>query len=324
VKRVGLGLLALGLALAGFVATPLTAGTPRAPKAGPIRLPSGVKIGAVHVGGLTPSAAYMVVRLAYRTPVVVSLGKRRYSVPPSELGVTPYFWSAVERAEHARPGSTIPLTVTVRGADVHSFVSGLQRRFDRQPVDAKEGLRDLRPHVAPEVVGRAVAHWQAVAAIVRTLRENRRGPVVLPVKALQPKVRASDFGSLVVIRRDSKQLYLYDGARFVRRFPVATGQAIYPTPIGDFHVITMWRNPWWYPPDSDWAKGEKPIPPGPGNPLGTRWMGISSPGVGMHGTPDPASIGYSASHGCIRMFIPDAEWLFNHVRIGTPVFIRPV
>jgi lipoprotein-anchoring transpeptidase ErfK/SrfK len=174
------------------------------------------------------------------------------------------------------------------------------------------------------VAGRAVAHWEAVSAIVRTLRENRRGPVVLPVKTLRPKVRASDFGSLIVIRRDSKGLYLYQGERFVRRFSVATGQAIYPTPTGDFHIITMWRNPWWYPPDSAWAKGEKPVPPGPGNPLGTRWMGISAPGVGMHGTPDPASIGYSASHGCIRMYIPDAEWLFQHVQIGTPVFIRPV
>jgi lipoprotein-anchoring transpeptidase ErfK/SrfK len=50
-------------------------------------------------------------------------------------------------------------------------------------------------------------------------------------------------------------------------------------------------------------------------------MGTSAPGVGMHGTPDAASIGYSASHGCIRMYIPDADWLFNHVRIGTPVVI---
>src|ERR671934_21713 len=86
-------------------------------------------------------------------------------------------------------------------------------------------------------------------------------------------------------------------------------------------VIVKWRNPWWYPPNSPWARGLKPIPPGPGNPLGTRWMGLSAPGVGIHGTPDDASIGYSLSHGCIRMHIPDAEWLFEHVNIGTTVFI---
>ncbi|MEP6813150.1 MAG: L,D-transpeptidase, partial [Actinomycetota bacterium] len=88
-----------------------------------------------------------------------------------------------------------------------------------------------------------------------------------------------------------------------------------------FEIIVMWKNPWWYPPASPWAKGEKPVPPGPGNPLGTRWMGLSSPGVGIHGTPQDGSIGYSLSHGCIRMHIPQAEWLFQHVVIGTPVYI---
>ena len=104
-------------------------------------------------------------------------------------------------------------------------------------------------------------------------------------------------------------------------FGVATGQSSYPTPLGRFSIVTMQRNPWWYPPSSDWAEGLDPVPPGPGNPLGTRWMGISAPGVGIHGTPDAASIGYSASHGCVRMRIPDAEQLFGLVSVGTPVFI---
>jgi L,D-transpeptidase ErfK/SrfK len=102
---------------------------------------------------------------------------------------------------------------------------------------------------------------------------------------------------------------------------VATGQSVYPTPLGNFQIVVKWMNPWWYPPNSAWAAGEKPVPPGPNNPLGTRWMGISSPGVGIHGTNNDASIGYSVSHGCIRMHVTDAEWLFNHVDIGTPVFI---
>ena len=84
----------------------------------------------------------------------------------------------------------------------------------------------------------------------------------------------------------------------------------------------MWKNPWWYPPTYDsWAQGLQPVPPGPNNPLGTRWMGLSAPGVGIHGTDEPGSIGYSASHGCIRMQVPDAEWLFDHVAVGTTVFI---
>jgi lipoprotein-anchoring transpeptidase ErfK/SrfK len=134
-------------------------------------------------------------------------------------------------------------------------------------------------------------------------------------------VTPANYGPVVVIQRDSKRLALYSGPRLVRTFGIATGSAQYPTPIGTFTIIDMQRDPWWRPPPSDWAKDAEPIPPGPGNPLGTRWMGISAPAVGIHGTPDAASIGYSASHGCIRMRIPEAEYLFTQVRIGTPVAI---
>jgi lipoprotein-anchoring transpeptidase ErfK/SrfK len=117
-------------------------------------------------------------------------------------------------------------------------------------------------------------------------------------------------------------LRLYDAQQLVRTLQVATGQARYPTPSGMFDIVTMQRDPWWYPPTyDDWAKDLKPVPPGPGNPLGTRWMGISAPGVGIHGTNSETSIGYSVSHGCIRMHVPDAEWLFDQVRLGTPVVI---
>jgi lipoprotein-anchoring transpeptidase ErfK/SrfK len=125
-----------------------------------------------------------------------------------------------------------------------------------------------------------------------------------------------------VIDRYANRLRLYDGRKLVRTFGVATGQSVYPTPTGMWKIVDMQRNPWWYPPPSPWAEGEKPVPPGPGNPLGTRWMGLDAWGVGIHGTPNDASIGYSASHGCIRMHIPDAEWLFQHVDVGTPVLIR--
>ena len=63
------------------------------------------------------------------------------------------------------------------------------------------------------------------------------------------------------------------------------------------------------------------FPPGPNNPVGVFWAGTSKTGVGIHGTDEPGSIGYSASHGCIRMQVPDAEWLFEHVVVGTTVYI---
>jgi L,D-transpeptidase ErfK/SrfK len=161
------------------------------------------------------------------------------------------------------------------------------------------------------------------AAIVRTVKSLVREPIALDGEVLEPKVTLKNFGPIIVIRRGSNRLYLYDGQKFVRRFGVATGQPSYPTPLGRWEIVVKQRDPWWYPPDSEWAKGEEPVPPGPTNPLGTRWMGLSAPLVGIHGTPNSYSIGYSASHGCIRMLVPEAEWLFEHVEIGTPVFIVP-
>ena len=160
-------------------------------------------------------------------------------------------------------------------------------------------------------------------AIARTLKTRLRPRLPLIMKPLKPTVSRAKFGPIVVIYRGSNRLQLFKGTRRVKTFRVATGTAQYPTPTGSFHIVDLQRNPWWRPPDSDWAKGLEPIPPGPGNPLGTRWMGITSPGVGIHGTPDSASIGYSASHGCIRMLISEATWLFDRVRIGTPVLIVP-
>lgn len=145
--------------------------------------------------------------------------------------------------------------------------------------------------------------------------------LTLPVRLRVPRMTRADIDRIIVIRRDSHRLALYKGTRLVRRFGIAVGQPVYPTPLGSFKIVDKQLNPWWYPPDSDWAKGAVPIPPGPGNPLGTRWMALSADAVGIHGTPDPASIGYSASHGCIRMRISEAEWLFERVKVGTPVFI---
>ena len=133
--------------------------------------------------------------------------------------------------------------------------------------------------------------------------------------------RARKLERLVVVRSDAHRLYFYREGTPVRVFAVATGGTRTPTPRGRFRVVYMARHPWWYPPASGWAQHLQPIPPGRGNPLGTRWMGISVKGVGIHGTPDARSVGYSISHGCVRMAIRDAEWLYRHVRVGTRVWI---
>ena len=282
---------------------------------------AGVKVAGIDVGGLTEEAAFSIVRAAYEAPLTILVAGSVLTPSPESLGATAYVRNAVRRALTAAPGTEVELVVAVRGQRVRDYVAKVAQRFDREAVDSRVVLRRLRPVLTRERAGRAVDRVQATAAIVRALRETVRVPLPLPVKTIRPTVTRRNVGPVVVIRRETNWLYLYNGSRYTRRFRVATGANRYPTPLGRFRIVVKWKNPWWYPPDSDWAKDEKPIPPGPGNPLGTRWMGISSPAVGIHGTPDAASIGYSASHGCIRMRIPDAEWLFTKVTVGTTVFI---
>jgi lipoprotein-anchoring transpeptidase ErfK/SrfK len=281
----------------------------------------GVTIGGVSVGGMTPDDAYSAVNEAFSAPLLIVVRQHELAPRPGQIGAAARIGEAVARAGSATPGTAVPLGVTVNRSRVSKYVGVVATRFDIKPVDAQLYLRNLRPWIAKPVVGLELYRGRAEAAIVGALLANKRGPLRFRQRVIKPSVTRTDFGAVIVIRRGSNRLHLYNGMRPWRVFPVATGQAIYPTPLGRFQIVVKWRNPWWYPPSSSWARGLKPVPPGPGNPLGTRWMGLSAPGVGIHGTPDAASIGYSASHGCIRMRIPDAEWLFRQVRIGTTVFI---
>jgi hypothetical protein len=300
-------------------APPPTTPKPKVPAA-PLRLADGVTIGGVHVGGLGPDAAYQVVRLAFASPLVLLARTQRISVSPEELGAVAYVKAAVAEAVRAAPRASVRLRVRVEGPLLRAYIASLAPELERKPVDAGAFLRNLKPVVTKSVPGLRLHRKAAARAIVDELLANRRRDVRLPLEELKPKLAVANF-PIIVIRRSSNTLSLYNGEKLKRLFHVATGQTAYPTPLGRFTILVKWMNPWWYPPNTAWARGAKPIPPGPGNPLGTRWMGLSSPGVGMHGTPDSASIGYSLSHGCIRMLIPDAEWLFDHVDIGSPVFI---
>jgi lipoprotein-anchoring transpeptidase ErfK/SrfK len=305
--------------------TATTTTTPRPPKrhVKPKLIPVGVTVGGIHVGGLSSTAAYMVVRAAFRAPLVLQAGAHRAIVNPSKLGAVAYAKAAIAHARSAPEGSAVPLGVSVHGQAVRKLVESLAKKYELAPIDSKLLLRHLSPYITDGHPGKTLDRKGAFVAIVKALRENRRTGITLPYVKVPQAVTRQTFGPVVVIRRGSNRLFLYKGMKPWRTFVVATGQAVYPTPLGRFQIVVKWENPWWYPPDSPWAKGAKPIPPGPGNPLGTRWMGLTAPGVGIHGTPDAASLGYSASHGCIRMYIPQAEWLFDHVDVGTTVYIVP-
>jgi L,D-transpeptidase catalytic domain/Putative peptidoglycan binding domain len=296
---------------------------PLPPLPGPKLIQPGVTIGGMLVGGLTGPEARTLVEERFQKPITLRIASSRtLRVKPEELGAAAYVGKAVKLAVRVRrEGFQVPLKVDVANGRLTRFLSKVGEQTDREPVDARLTLRNLTPVAHASSPGRRLMRTVAARRLSLAIRKHERA-FELPYQELEPEVTEKDLGHVIVIKRDSKTLLYYFGTKLKRSFRIATGQSSYPTPVGDFEIVTMQRNPWWYPPQgSDWAADAKPIPPGPGNPLGTRWMGISSPYVGIHGTPDAASIGYSASHGCIRMLIPQVEWLFERVDVGTPVFI---
>jgi lipoprotein-anchoring transpeptidase ErfK/SrfK len=297
-----------------------TATTTTAPPAANV-LPAGVRVAGVRVGGLTPADAVTAVKAAFAKPLPVVVDRSTLRLDPTRFA-SAYAPTAVARARIAEPGTSIPLVVSVRGAPLRAWVAAVARRFDRAPVDATLRFAGAKPVIQPEHLGRHVDTHRLTVRIVEALRTNTRLPVRVHTAKVTPQVATATFAEVIVINRSQNRLFLFSDAKLARTFSVATGQAIYPTPAGRWHIVVKWKNPWWYPPvQDDWAKGLKPVPPGPNNPLGTRWMGLDAPGVGIHGTDEPTSIGHSASHGCIRMQVPDAEWLFDHVDVGTTVYI---
>jgi len=307
------------LLLAGLLVASAPAAADDTPA--PTTIPAGVTINGVDVGGMTAEAASAAVLEAFQQPLRLQVGSTEVLVTPDVLGATPVVDRAIQRALVAPPYTAVSLGISIVSGTIADFVSQLAQRFDRAAADAQLSLRHLRPWLSPEHRGRKLNQRFAVRDINLALASGKRDGIKLTLVTVRPKVTRRNFGPVIVIRRNSNRLFLYEGTKYRRFFAVATGQRQYPTPLGRFKIVVKWRNPWWYPPNSPWAQGQQPIPPGPNNPLGTRWMGLSAPGVGIHGTPSDASIGYSVSHGCIRMHISQAEWLFNHVEIGTTVFI---
>ncbi|HEX2044291.1 MAG TPA: L,D-transpeptidase [Gaiellaceae bacterium] len=287
----------------------------------------GVTVAGLPVGGLTEEEAIAALRARFAEPLRIRLRTRVHAVRPATLGAWARVYAAVQAALAASADQRVPLEVVVQRRKLHRWVRDRARRFDRAPRNARLFLKSsLRPRITRARPGRKLLPNASARALRRELRRHERGPVALPTRRLRPTVRPRSFGPVVVIRRGSRSLWLYrgrtsGGMRLVRVFRVAVGQPSYPTPLGRFRIVSKQRNPWWYPPSAGWASGASPIPPGPGNPLGTRWMGLSVGAVGIHGTYNSASIGGFASHGCIRMYLREAEWLFERVRLGTTVFI---
>ncbi|MBQ7501351.1 L,D-transpeptidase family protein [bacterium] len=143
--------------------------------------------------------------------------------------------------------------------------------------------------------------------------------LVIPGRRVLPKNPPANG---VVVNLPERGCFLFRNGQFEKFYPVAIGQpGRFQTPIGSFVIESRSVDPIWMPPE--WAGMEVDVvPAGPGNPLGDRWIGLSAPGIGMHSTNSPMSIGQAVSHGCMRMYPNSVRELFDKVQVGWPVRIE--
>jgi lipoprotein-anchoring transpeptidase ErfK/SrfK len=306
---------------------------------------AGVSIDGVDVGGMTRDEAVRAVASradgTLTRALTVSAAGSSWVVSAEGLGTRADVEGAVDaafgvasqlsffsRVYHRladQPVTTkIALGYTYDDQAVGTFVQRVYGDVARSPVDAAIRLVDDQLVVRRPRVGQALKTYAASSRILSALQRHLTS-VQVPMKTVQPQITAHTVGKTIVVDLSENRLYLYDGLKIAKEFPVATAAPGYTTPVGTWKVVNKAENPTWFNPAPDgWGAGEPlVIPPGPGNPLGTRALYLSAPGIRIHGTYNSASIGTYASHGCIRMYISDSEELYPLVPMGTKVIIKP-
>ncbi len=202
-----------------------------------------------------------------------------------------------------------------------SFLKTLESIINREPMNAEIKLQGRNLVYQRSQQGWRLDSEQAHLSILSALPGEER-IAEIQIEVTPPEVSDEQLGKVITVDKSSYTLTLYNNMEIEKQYPVAVGMSSWPTPSGTYKVTVMQRNPTWVNPGTSWATTMPPyIPAGSGNPLGTRAIGTSASGVFIHGTYSSYSIGTSASHGCIRMYIRDSEDLFERVSVGLPVLI---
>jgi lipoprotein-anchoring transpeptidase ErfK/SrfK len=297
-----------------------------------------VTAAGLDVSGLTLPDAAARVNAAFAAqlakPVTLRTAGRRFTLDPKTVKLKLDALRTARRAFLAGYARKRPAVVDVRlyvTYDRHA----LRKFADHVAATVAIAPRDARVHIGLRHIAK-VASRAGRALDVAKLRTQLRGPLIDPAAAraltarartVAPQVTTADLGTryetVVTIDRSSFTLRLFKHLHIAKRYRVAVGQPAYPTPTGLFSITSKAVNPAWTAPDSPWAgayRNETVAGGSAENPLKARWMGIVN-GVGIHGTGETGSIGTAASHGCIRMTVPDVIDLYPRVPVGTPVLI---
>jgi lipoprotein-anchoring transpeptidase ErfK/SrfK len=276
-------------------------------------------------------------------PIVVRRDGRRFTLSAADARVRADIGGMVDQAVHAsRDGNllirvyrdlsggeervSVPAKVTYSERAVAGLIARVKKDIDRPARDARVDFPSLvEVKEKPGVAVRAVLLKRRVE---RALSDpDRRRLVRAPTRVLKPKVTqaqlAAKYPTVLVAARSAFQLKLYKDLKLEKSYTVAVGALGFDTPAGLYHIQNKAVNPAWSVPHSAWAGdlAGTVVPGGTAeNPLKARWLGIYS-GAGIHGTDQTYSLGHAASHGCIRMAIPDVIELYDKVPVGAPIYI---
>ncbi len=312
------------------------------------KIADGVTIGGVDVGGMDEAEARQEVRRRLLGPLRHSLrvgyDGKSWELRGKKLEVHADIEAAVQKAfDESRDGGLpgrlvryvtggnldeqIAADVSYSQPAINRFVRRVAHAIDREAQDAtveptadsleivaaKNG-RKLRDKLLTRQLEAAVLNADAdhtIAARTHFTKPN-----------VTTKEVASAYPSYLTLDRETFTLRLWKDLKLAKTYTVAVGQEGLETPEGLYHIEEKQENPSWHVPDSAWAGdlAGQVIPPGPEDPIKARWMAIFE-GAGIHGTEETESLGSAASHGCVRMSIPDVEELYDQVEVGTPIYI---
>ncbi len=303
----------------------------------------GTRIGGVYVGGKPLVEAEQVLTTKFvdplHEPMVISAADVNTETTRWDLGMRVDVRSVLQQTYERQQRLTVWQRVRawVRGVKssdktidplldkslLMKTVNDIARRVSRPVQDASLSFDGAKLLIVPDRTGRTLDVNDAAKRLTAALTDGVK-TIELPVQQTYAQHRTSDFSNVIVVRGGSNVLDLYQNGALVKSYGVATGQPAYPTPMGQFFIVSKQVDPVWINPHSSWSVGmPEYVPAGPDNPLGTRAMQLSADAIYIHGTPEDSSIGSHASHGCIRMHMYDAVDLFGRVAVGTPVLIVP-
>lgn len=308
----------------------------------------GISVGGVDIGGRDVDSARKVIKNEIvdplEQPVIVNYAGEDYTLRPGQLDQTSDIDGMLDEAvEKSREGglferisryasgsavnANLEPRVGYSQEAVEDFVAELAGKINREAVDAS--IEPSGDSLSPEPgrKGFELQEDETQDLITEQVESpGRDGAVQAVVEKTEPEITkdelAQEYPTLITIDRSGFTLRLFRNLQLKRKYTIAVGAIGYDTPSGLYNIQTKEVNPTWHVPESDWTGdlAGQSIPPGPSNPLKARWMGIID-GAGIHGTDDIGSLGTAASHGCIRMGIPDVIELFDKLEVGDPVYV---